>query len=179
MLGNVCVIRPTLQRGGVTILNVRLLNIRTFPSRLNRSHFYSAAVESYVFLRGGKKNDRSVWLPRKKKGERKRKWRMCAFGSHYGRLRTIMENPDNARANRARRFHVIPFSVGSFRVRIYNRRCVLRPCMHTRALTYHGCTRAFRVSRTRASVTPMHPSLVIYRTRYRSLIAYCNMRSYP
>lgn len=55
----------------------------------------------------------------------------------------------------------------------------LRTCTLTRALTYHGCTRAFRVSRTRASVTPMHPSFVIYRTRYRSLIAYCNTRSYP
>ena len=31
-----------------------------------------------------------------------------------------MENADNARADRARHFHVIPFSVGSlFRVRIY------------------------------------------------------------
>ena len=155
------------------------------------SIFIPRSVQSCIFMRRKKKEN--VYYYR----EEKKQSRMCAFGSHYGRLRTIMENADNARADRARHFHVIPFSVGSlFRVRmyiyiyiyiyIYKRRVYCVPCtlhMHTRvqcALTYHGCTqRAFRVSRTRASVTPMHPSFVIYRTRYRSLIAYCNTRSYP
>lgn len=35
-------------------------------------------------------------------GKSNRKSRMCA--SHYGRLRMIMENRDNARTDRARRF---------------------------------------------------------------------------
>lgn len=69
--------------------------------------------------------------------------RMCA--SHYGRLRTIMEIPDNARADCARRFHVIPFSVGSlFQVRIYKRCILSRPFTYTRV--YSRITNA-RVSR--------------------------------
>jgi len=78
------------------------------------SIFIPRSVQSCIFMRRKKKEN--VYYYR----EEKKQSRMCAFGSHYGRLRTIMENADNARADRARHFHVIPFSVGSlFRVRMY------------------------------------------------------------
>lgn len=66
-----------------------------------------------------------------------------------------MENADNARADRARHFHVIPFSVGSlFRVRTY----ISVVCTLPRVLHMH--TRALHVSR-------MHPR--VSRFAYASI----------
>lgn len=96
-------------------------------------------------------------------------------------LRTVMENLDNAeRESRS--------PVASLSCYYLFRRLVISSSYVTAVYVFHAHTyalytrmrpRAFHVSRTRASVTPVHPSLVIYRTRYRSLIAYCNTRSYP
>lgn len=135
-------------------MNVRLLNIRAFLSRLNRFHFYFAAVESCIFAQ--KKRIGTYACRRKKRGIKRGK-RGGEGGREIANVRVALWKIENYKwripimreriAHAAS--HVIPFSAGSlFRVRIYNRRRVYscRACIRVRSRITDAPARfAFRV----------------------------------